>query len=370
MKKTVLLVTLIWLFVLCTYAMDGVAEPQVDIYDAFIVDSFGTLSMDLNARATEYYQKGEYENAAEYYILHLRQSPQDQSALYNLACCYGLLGRADLASRTLLMAYKAGFEDLEHINNDPDFNKVYEAEVFVAAIDSITVWAERKTKSEGKLEYYSIHTWLPYRIHFPANYDPDVACNLLIGLHGFGDNAVAFGGINRVLNGQQWIYVVPEAPFILPGSPGPGFSWTPLVDYLDPLQTKSYPALNTAIRELCLSLQQQYKIDKTYLIGFSQGCFMTDTIGLSNPDLFDGLLAFGGWLEQDIIGEQHLAEAKDVKVFIAHGLADKVIEYSSAEAALQLLMENGFKSRLHSFEGGHKVDRDALLEGIRWIQQK
>jgi len=368
MKQTILLLVLVWIFAVGAFGVDGAAEPLVDIYDAQILDGIGSTSQGLDARATEYYQQGDYASAAEYYILHLRLNPQDETSLYNLACCYGLLGREDLASRVLMMAYKAGFEDVDHIRRDPDFAKVREAAEYVAAVDSIAVWAERKAKSEGKLEYYPIRTWLPYRIHLPEGYDPAKACDLLIGLHGYGDNAVAFGGINRALNGRQMIYVVPEAPYILPGSSGPGFSWTPLVDYQDSLQVFSYHELNAAIRELCLYLQDKYQIDKTYLMGFSQGCFMTYNIGLSNPDLFAGLIAFGGWLDQDIIGEKQLAEAKNVKVFIAHGTADQMVEYSSAVEALQLLTKKGFRARLYRFEDGHRVDRDALLEGLDWIQ--
>ncbi len=370
MKKTALFISLFWMAYLGVFALDTASDTQIDIYAPQIIESITTPVQGLDAKATELYQKGDYENAARNYILHLRQKPNDILSLYNLACCYGLLGKEEPASRILLQAYKAGFEDVEHIRQDPDFKKITKTPAYIAALDSISVWAERKTKAAGKQEFYAINTNLPYRIHFPENYDPNTAYNLLIGLHGYGDNALAFGKLYQLLKDKPFIFVVPEAPYVMPGSNGVGYSWTPSMDEEDPLQRDSYLNLNYAISELCANLKATYLTNETYLLGFSQGCFMTYNIGLSHPELFDGLLAFGGWMEEEIIGKEQLQQARDVKVFIAHGTADKMVEYPAAEKALKLLKANGNKTRLYSFDEGHRINRDALLEGINWIQER
>jgi len=350
-------------------AQDKAGIGDIDIYNPMFIETISTPSQNLSSEATAQYQAGDYEKAARFYIGHLWDKPSDSSALYNLSCCYGLLGKDELAAKTLMMAYKAGFEDIEHIRQDPDFDKVKQSKIFSAAMDSLSAWSAIKAKVEGKMEYYAISTYLPYRIYLPDGFDESAKYNLLIGLHGFGDQAVPFGRIHQVIKDKPFIYIVPEAPYILPGNERPGFSWTPMVDYSDPLQEKSFMGLNTAIRELCQKLEKDYQIDKTFLMGFSQGCFMTYNIGLANPDLFDGLLAFGGWLSPEVIGESTIKKACKVKVFIAHGTTDRVIEFTSAEKSLQILKENNYQVELFSFEDGHRIDRKALLSGLTWLSE-
>ncbi len=350
---------------LCFLWSQTAAVP--DIYSDAVIKNLSTPAPDLAALATASYQKGDYEAAAKQYLAHLASKPGDASALYNLACCYGLLGREKHASEILQLAYKAGFDDLEHIQRDTDFDKVRQSPEFVAGMDSLKVWAARKAESAGEKHFYRLNTYLPYHIYYPANYRQDTQYALVVGLHGYGDNAVAFGNISRLLKDMPVIYLVPEAPYTMDLGGRQGFSWTPSMDTEDPLQVGSFIGLNDGIVDLVRQIQVSHKIGKTILFGFSQGCFMTYQVGIGNPDVFDGLIAFAGWMMPELIQDAAIKATRLPKVYISHGKQDRVITHDASDQALAWLLEHKYEARLNSFEGDHRVDRTSFMEGLNWI---
>lgn len=68
----------------------------------------------------------DYAKAIHHFEIAKRIHPDDQLTLYNLACAYALSGRKDEALRELDAAVSAGFDDVEHIENDPDLDSLRE----------------------------------------------------------------------------------------------------------------------------------------------------------------------------------------------------------------------------------------------------
>ena len=62
-----------------------------------------------------------YFEAAQCYLALLKFNRNDSTSIYNLACCYGRLRKADLAVKSLVMAVRAGFRDFALLKKDPDF---------------------------------------------------------------------------------------------------------------------------------------------------------------------------------------------------------------------------------------------------------
>ncbi|MDP8231994.1 MAG: hypothetical protein P9L91_04920 [Candidatus Zophobacter franzmannii] len=59
------------------------------------------------------------------------------------------------------------------------------------------------------------------------------------------------------------------------------------------------------------------------LFGFQQSCGLSYTTGIKNYDIVDGIICFGGWLD-DRITEEQLENASNLKVYIAHGVNDNL----------------------------------------------
>lgn len=368
MRKTILCMMAALLFVLPFIYAEQV--QGIDPLDPGVLNSLKSDARSLELSASKFYQEQQYLQAAKVYLELLKINPANSGALYNLACCYGLMGEASLASQALGMAYKAGFEDLSHIDGDPDFDPVRASAEYLAIRDSLDVWAARKAEREGQLDYYQVSSFLPYRVYLPPQYDPAKTYRLLIALHGFGDNAVNFGYIYDSIKDNDLIMVVPEAPYLLPNKDFQGFSWSPLVGPDNPIWEPAFTSLEDAIMELGWSLKEKYKPQSTWLMGFSQGSAYTLILGLRRPQCYDGLIAFGGWLETDVLDEATLTSAKQVPVFLAHGTQDRIIGYDQGAKAFETLKEIGYDVTLRSFEGGHLVDRESLKAGLEWLSAR
>jgi predicted esterase len=102
-------------------------------------------------------------------------------------------------------------------------------------------------------------------------------------------------------------------------------------------------------------------------MGFSQGGTMTYRTALRHPQRFDGFAVFGSWYRPEWFTEQQLAAASDLRVFIGHGLQDRVVERSTASR--DILEDAGFDVTLYDYEGGHMIAVSAIERMFRWIRE-
>jgi tetratricopeptide (TPR) repeat protein len=78
----------------------------------------------LQSKAMEHLRKKEYEKSIEAYRKYLELEPDDEIALYNLACAYSLAGRKAEAVECLRKAVEAGYADFDHIQSDTDLDGI------------------------------------------------------------------------------------------------------------------------------------------------------------------------------------------------------------------------------------------------------
>jgi beta-lactamase regulating signal transducer with metallopeptidase domain len=85
-------------------------------------------------RAYDLYRADRYDDAA---VAFRRAADEDYApakSLYNAACSYALLGDADRAIPTLLEAIDAGWDDIDHIADDSDFDPIRSDPRFARAL--------------------------------------------------------------------------------------------------------------------------------------------------------------------------------------------------------------------------------------------
>ncbi len=355
------------LFVVSIFAAD---VPEVDIRDSLSLSFLDENPRELIGNANDAYQKGEYETAAKWYIQYLRHDPSDGGSVYNLACCYGLLGEAELAAHNLKRSYNKGFEDIEHMRNDPDFEKVRDEQVFIEALDTIAKIDEYLASISGEVKLYRDYTLHACNVIEPEDFDRKASYPLLIGLHGWGADAEGFVKIaSRMGDDLPFIFACPQAPYPFDPGGGMGFSWEMWMP--DTLQAKEYRnmskeyVLNTVDR-----LKDDYNVTDVYLIGFSQGAGMAMSLGIEYPDIFSAAIPWGGWLDEGI-SDETLAAAKDQPILIVHGTEDRIVEFESAESSLKRLQSAGFKDvSILSFEGGHQMPEQQLQMAADWLKER
>lgn len=87
-----------------------------------------------------------FANAEKEFLRVLKLDSKNESALYNIACCYSLWGKVENALDYLEKAVKSGFDDLGHIENDPDLDSLRQTERYKSLIAAL----EQQKKLEGE----------------------------------------------------------------------------------------------------------------------------------------------------------------------------------------------------------------------------
>lgn len=99
------------------------------------------------------------------------------------------------------------------------------------------------------------------------------------------------------------------------------------------------------------------------LFGFSDGASYALSLGLANPSIFRGVIAIapGFHLEPAAINPRQ-------RLFVAHSPADRILSFErTRDDTVASLKRAGFDLRFRPFEGGHRVDRLVLTEGVDFV---
>ncbi len=358
-----------WAAALLWAAAAGAGE--VAAVDALAPDAGDFLDVNLNdyvGAAVAAYNEGRYEDAARFYLTYLRSNVGDAVSVYNLACCYGLLGEAELAATYLRRAFAAGYRDVAYAAQDPDFDKVRDAPAFAAAFGEVEAAAD---VGDARTLYVQAPSLLPCYVILPENYDANEAYPLVIGLHGRGGDGARFTTLRRSMDGAGLIFAAPQGPYPIGMVRGAGYGWAAEVpERLGGVRQQSYEASARYVTELAAALRARYEVGDVYLLGFSQGGFLAFWTAVRNAGAFRGVACFGGYYLPAHFTAEELNEANGLRVFIAHGKAEKGIPYAEAEAAYELLSAHGYDVTFRGFEGGHEMPPEIVEEFGKWMGEK
>jgi predicted esterase len=188
--------------------------------------------------------------------------------------------------------------------------------------------------------------------YVPNNYDSTKPYQLIIGLHGLGDNSSNYR--NSLINSLKWQLIYPNTIIICPdgGSDNNRDFYTPAGD-------------EDIINQAVVYAKGNYNINNNsvYLQGFSLGGRSALKFGLDNPAKFKGLLlntpAIQGLLDlkNHPVGsiKYNYANAKDVSIFISVG-QDDYLYYQTVTELTKILKQNNARIKFQSVPGmGHSI---------------
>lgn len=110
---------------------------------------------------------------------------------------------------------------------------------------------------------------------------------------------------------------------------------------------------------------------KIYLGGFSQGAIMSYEIALCKPERVKGIIVLGGRLPDGL--ENRIAkreQLKNLRIFIAHGIEDKRIEFKKAEEANLYLKNLGLTPVFNKYPIGHSISDQMWMDAMNWLKKK
>lgn len=344
-------------------------DAAIDIYDPALADRLEAGTEDHERLAWQAYSAGEYERAASEFHLSLRTKGVNPDALYNLACCYALLGEADLASRYLSLSVDNGFSNAYSLQNDPDFAELREAPDFASLVEELVAQVEERRAGLGNQLFVPASTYHAARVVYPGDYSPSDSYRLLVALHGFGSSHESFLGLRERFNDPDFIMVCPQAPYPFSSSGGVGYSWAGWTNGGN-LPVDSFHTSQAYVDEVISTMRRTHNISSVYLLGFSQGGMMSVYEALSSPEQVDGAIIFGASLWDFIIGEGLLSDHPGaVRWFIAHGINDTTVPFAEGEAMAEALRDAGHDVQWHEFEGAHAVPEEVLQVAEKWMKE-
>jgi phospholipase/carboxylesterase len=319
-------------------------------------------------KADDAYNTGRFGEAIVAYLEVLRYDKGNSGATYQLACCYGLTGQDTLAALFLTRAWDRGYVFLAHIKADTDFNKVRQSPVFKNTVDSLERSITALDSLEGARVYVPAAALSYYRVKLPKGYNPKKRYPLLLTLHGYSSNLDNhFADVIKQMPEPDFIFTSLQAPYWLPNS-RESFRWR-IPEYGPERQEQSVKMSEEYVANVIRTLKAQYNPSHVYLMGHSQGGWMTFNTGLNFPKLFDGLIAFGGWVDTVRIAPSQIKAAKKLKVLIVHGRNDKAVPFSWAESSRDRLKAGGLDVTFFDFDGGHEMPDAGVKKVFEWIER-
>lgn len=199
----------------------------------------------------------------------------------------------------------------------------------------------------------------------PAAGTPD---GLLVLHHGRGTDEADLLGLADVLDPERRLHVAtPRAPLSIPGWPGYHWYVVPRVGYPDP---DTFHASFRQLADFHDELWERTGVgpERTVLGGFSMGSVMSYSLGLA-PDrpAPAGILAFSGFIPTVAGWSADLAGRPDLRVFIAHGRQDPIMDVEFARTARDALVAGGIDVSYHESDAAHHIDPAHVPDAVAWV---
>lgn len=194
---------------------------------------------------------------------------------------------------------------------------------------------------------------------------------LLILLHGYGSNEQDLFSFAEELP-DEFLIVSAQAPLEI----GYGaYAWFSI--NFDENNEKFYD-LDEAqqsvekISSFIDEIKTTYKTDpnKTFLLGFSQGCILSYTLSLTIPNKVQYVIGLSGFINEGLTTSQEVSKDIQTEYYISHGSVDQVIPVEWARKAPDFLTKHNLENVYSEYPVGHGVAPQNFYSFKKWIEER
>jgi len=197
---------------------------------------------------------------------------------------------------------------------------------------------------------------LVYRSCLP---DAESVPPAVVMVHGWLGNENVMWAFEQALPPGAAVFS-PRAPLEAEG----GYGWWGDQDDADGLRHGL-----AALREFVSGLPRAHAVDpaRLVLLGFSQGAAVSAALLLSDPGLVRGAALLAGFLPE--VAHRWAAPGllAGKRVFITHGLKDKIVPVAEARRVRETLRGAGADVTYSEYPVAHKLSPSGLRELRRWV---
>ncbi|MEL1242095.1 alpha/beta hydrolase [Flavobacterium flavipallidum] len=194
---------------------------------------------------------------------------------------------------------------------------------------------------------------------------------LLLLLHGVGGNEQNMFSFANELPGE-FLVVSARGPLILGSN---SYAWF-TVNFSNGrpiINEKQAENARVSILEFIQDLKSKEKFDEknVFLMGFSQGGIMSYSTALTEPEKIKAIAVMSGRLLPEvkplIASNERLSK---LKVFIAHGSQDNVLQIQYAYDAFDYLKTKGIAPEFNEYNEDHTINSSMLANVKNWLKKE
>ncbi len=176
----------------------------------------------------------------------------------------------------------------------------------------------------------------------------------VIAIHGWTGDVSSMEPVAKSLRLPDTKWVFPQAPY---KSDKSGYTWFDGNDETGWKYKDSFITIHSLIQDL---VDQGFKHDEIFLLGFSQGACLAMEWMIRQPFSIGGVIPIAGFIKyKDRFKIDATLESKGTQILLIHGDKDEIIHPEESEKALKLFQSLGYNVNLHILSARHKVPLSA-----------
>ena len=177
---------------------------------------------------------------------------------------------------------------------------------------------------------------------------------VVIAIHGWTGDVSSMEPVARSLRLPDTKWLFPQAPY---KSDKSGYTWFDGNDETGWKYKDSFTTIYSLIQDL---VDQGFKHDEIFLLGFSQGACLAMEWMIRQPFSMGGVIPIAGFIKyKDRFKIDATLESKGTQILLIHGDKDEIIHPEESEKAMKLFQSLGYNVNLHILSTGHKIPLSA-----------
>ncbi len=193
--------------------------------------------------------------------------------------------------------------------------------------------------------------------------------SLLVLMHGYGSNEADLFSFANELPSKYYVVSLQGLHNVSFG----GYSWYD-IDFINMEKhsnfeqaLQSHDQIKFFIKQFIK--QQNLSSEGVTLCGFSQGCILSYSLALFNPDLIKNVIALSGYPEPRILPKENKKAASFLNFFISHGTEDVVIPIEWARNIEPIMQQLKTNYVYKEYPVGHGIHPQNYKDMMEWIHE-
>jgi phospholipase/carboxylesterase len=200
----------------------------------------------------------------------------------------------------------------------------------------------------------------------PTNMDPSKKYPAIFLLHGMGSNEDDLPQLVQEFQDQCHIISVRG-----PITQKPGYAFFTIQEVGKP-DRAIFDKVLIALQRFMLEAIEEFQIDphKVYVLGFSQGAVLAQSLAFVMGNLITGIVALSGYTPKFVTEEYAIRTVNHLRAFISHGDYDYVIPSQWGVESKELFEQFGASVTFKQYPDGHGVTPENRQDLVMFLTQQ